>query len=92
MKTETVSGEMQSTGANHVYSETDGPTPGRALAIPPTPLEKGANFNRWRLEVTTDSLKEVAVEARTGYRKDWIQVSTGRLALPIVTVFLLSLS
>lgn len=40
VKTEMVSGEMQSTEANDVYSEAEGPTPGKALAILLTPLEK----------------------------------------------------
>lgn len=55
VKTERVSGKMQSPQANDVYSESDGPKPGRALAIPLTALEKGASFNLLRTEGTTDS-------------------------------------
>lgn len=80
VKTERVSREMQSTEANDVYSEPHGPKPGRALAIPLNPLEKGASFNLWRIEVTANSVNEVVVEERTEYRKHWTKVLKGRLA------------
>lgn len=56
---------MPSPQANDVYS--DGPNPGRALAIPLPASEKGASFNLLRTEVITDC-SEVAGEERAGSR------------------------
>lgn len=70
---------MPSPQANDVYS--DSPNPGRALAIPLPASEKGASFNLLRTEVITDCSEEVAGEERAGSRKDWLQVSPGRLPI-----------
>lgn len=52
------------------YSETNGSKPGRALAVPLSPLEKRCQFPPLentmcpgtKIEMTTDSLKEITVE------------------------------
>lgn len=53
---------MQSPQANDVYSDSDGPNSGRALAIPLPASEKGASFNLLRTEVITEGSEEVAGE------------------------------